>query len=164
MEQRLWQTLNITNEAVHYSDGKAVGLLGIQGLLVGIALAFIKSSESSAVSTPLTATLFAAGTISLAASAAFAVICLTPRLKNGGPVSPMYFGSIAANFKDRKDYAKFISENFATDEAICGEISEQILTNAKIAQSKFKWVSWSAKAFGLGLALWAILIVVILLS
>ena len=153
MEQRLWHTLSQTNEWIRYSDGKAVAMLGIQGVLIGLVVAFVKdfSTGLKVAST----VLFIVGTVCIVAAMVFTFMCLTPRLKNGGKATPIFFGSVAANFKTPKDYSQYLGENFSTEEKISESLAEQIHANSKIASTKFRWVSWSTRLTLLGLALWA---------
>jgi len=99
VDQRLWQIFSTTNEWVRYSDGKAVALLGIQGVLIGLIIAFFKDSFSTADSTLASRIFLFAGIVSIAISMLFTFLCLTPRLKNASKtkVSPIYFGSIATH-------------------------------------------------------------------
>lgn len=163
MDQRLWQILSATNEWVRYSDGKAVALLGIQGVLIGLTVVFLKDLTSDD-STLVSKIFLLAGLVSITLSMLFTFLCLTPRLKSAGKikVSPIYFGSIATHFQDSNAYIKFLKENFNTEDKIADALAEQVYINAGIANTKFRWVSWSTKLLVLGLVFLAVFIVLTL--
>lgn len=159
MNDRLWQIFSSTNEWLRYSDGKAVALLGIQGVLIGLAIAFISSSSSS--EKPVASTIFLIiGFVSLVISMFASFMTLSPRLKGSGKISPIYFGSISVNFKNSDSYTKFLKENFNTDDKVTDALSEQIHTNSKIASIKFKWVSWSMRFLVIGFVFWVVSVVI----
>ena len=156
MDQRLWQVLLQTNEWVRYSDGKAVALLGIQGVLIGLFLLFLRDLNQGAGLTPASTALLSAGIVCILASMVFTFLCLTPRLKSGGKASPIFFWYVAASFKTPKDYSQYLGENFSTEEQISEVLAEQIHANSRIASVKFRWVSWSTRLTLLGLTFWAV--------
>ena len=162
MEQRLWQTFSQTNEWVRYSDGKAVALLGIQGVLIGLAVTFLKDFLTGTSLSVVSMVLFIAGLIFIVTAVICTFLCLTPRLKNSGKISPIFFQSIAANFNKPEDYRQFITENFNTDENASKALAEQVHANSKIATIKFRWVSWSTGLTVLGLIFWAIFLIIML--
>lgn len=159
MDQRLWQILSMINGWVRYSDGKAVALLGIQGILIGLIIAFIKDSYSISSSTLFSSIFLIAGIISIAASMVFTFLCLSPRLKNSNGISPIFFRSIATNFQNSNEYMKYLQENFNSEENISKYLSEQIHANSKIANKKFGVVSWATRLLMLGLAFWVVLFI-----
>lgn len=158
MEQRFWQILSATNEWVRYSDGKAVALLGIQGVLIGLSVTLLKDWFTANDTTLASKILICAGAISIGMSALFTFFCLLPRLKNDNKIkkSPIYFGSIAVHFQNSDAYAKYIKENFESDEDISDALTDQIYINARIANAKFMWLTWSIRLIMIGLAFWTV--------
>ena len=79
--------------------------------------------------------------------------------KNGGKISPIFFQSIATNFKTSEEYRKYLIENFSTDEKASEALAEQVHANSKVAAIKFRWVSWSTGLTVLGLAFWTLFLI-----
>jgi hypothetical protein len=156
LEQRLWQVLSSIQEGIRYSDGKAVALLGIQGLLIGFAIVFVKNSADSVDINDGSKIVAIAGIIFIAVSMIFSFICMSPRLKNALKRSPIYFGSIAKNFADARTYLKYVKTNCETEDSNLEFLAEQIHTNSIIATTKFKTISWSIKFLVLGLLFWVV--------
>ena len=158
MEQRLWQTLSQTNEWVKYSDGKAVALLGIQGVLIGLVVALAKDFSTDVSLAP--AIFFITGTTCIVAAMFFTFLCLIPHLRGSGKTSPIFFKSVAINFKNPEEYSRYLRENFNSDENASEALAEQIYANSKIATIKFKWVALSTSLTLLGLVAWAIYLII----
>ena len=163
MEQRLWITISQTNEWVRYSDGKGVALLGIQGVLIGLALTFLKDFLTGSTLNAVSTVFLIVGIVCVTAAMVFTFLCLVPRLNNRGRKSPIYFGAIAASFKTPEEYGQYLREHFITEEDIIESLSEQIHTNSRIASVKFKRVSWSTRLTLSGLAFWSIFLIIVLL-
>ncbi len=158
MEQRLWQTLSELNEWVRYADGKAVALLGIQGILIGLVVTFIRDILNSA-SNWIATTSFILGSICIGVALICSLICLSPRLKNNR-ISLIYFQSITRNFSTPEHYFQTLKDKFNTEEKASDVLSEQIYTNSRIASMKYYWVSRSTGLTVLGLVIWVIFLIV----
>lgn len=164
MKDQLWQILLSTNSWVKYSDSKATALLGIQGILIGLIVAFV-SNSFSVLSLKLYYSIFLlSGVFSILISALLAFFCLIPRLKNVNRVSPIYFKSIANNFQSASDYSEYLKENFNTEADISEYLSEQIYTNARIATNKFALASWSIRFLVAGLLFLMLFIIFMILE
>ncbi len=159
MEERLWSTITQINEWVRYSDGKGVALLGIQGVLIGLALTFLKdfmTEELHAVSM----VLFILGIVNIIVALFCTFFCLVPRLDNQGSKSLIYFKDIVSTFKTPEAYTKSLETSFSAEKSVNDTLAEQIYTNSSIANAKFKWVSWSIRLTLSGLAFWAIFLLI----
>lgn len=157
--ENLWKIFGNINEWIRYSDTKAVALLGIQGVILGITFG------SHTIFTELTLMqllLAAAGIVSNVLSAFLAFMCLSPRLGHGRLVSPIYFKSIAGEFASAGEYEKFVESSFRNPSDISHHLSVQIFANAQIAQIKFRSVAWSVRFFAFALAMWTIVTLVLL--
>jgi hypothetical protein len=163
LEKRLWQVLSTIQEGIRYSDGKAVALLGIQGVLIGLAVVFVTDTYASFCTTMIFSLFLFVGIIFITISMIFSFMCLSPRLKNAVEISPIYFSSIAKNFKNWGTYITYFKDNFDSEVKITESIAEQIHTNSIIANKKFQMVSWSIKFLVLGLVFWVIFLVSVIL-
>jgi hypothetical protein len=159
MNDRLWTIFSSTNEWLRYSDGKAVALLGIQGILIGLAVAVLPNVFSSDKSVASMVFLIL-GFISIVASVIFTFLTFNPRLKSSGNISPIYFKSISSSFSDSDHYVQFIKEKFTVDSDVTDAIAEQIHTNSRIATAKFKWLSWSMSFLFIGFGLWVVSVII----
>lgn len=160
MDQRLWQILSQTHESISYADRKAVGLLTLQGVLIGLVIAPMKDFVGQTGDlTVVSLAFFIAGIICVMASIIFTFLSFTPRLINNVKISPIFFGSIATSFKTPAEYSKYLGENFNTEEAILESLATEVHTNSRIASIKFKWVSRSTRLTVLGLSAWVIFLI-----
>lgn len=153
MHEDLWKTLTSINEWVRFSEGKAVGLLAAQGVLISVIGQNGLGYEGAHVTLALC--LGSAALILNAISMFYAFLCLNPRLKLRGGVSPLYFGSIAQSFNNSADYQRYFMEKMANSESVSRELCGQIFVNSQIADRKFRNVAHSIRAFVFSILLWA---------
>ncbi|WP_419835986.1 Pycsar system effector family protein [Endozoicomonas atrinae] len=149
-EDRLWKTYSIVNEWIRYSDTKAYTLLAVQGVFIGL---LYKAFDGSIDSSGLTKTLSITGLLLNVISVFFAFTCINPRLNVTGTQSPLYFGAIAS-FASADSYQSHFNNKFVTPESVEKELSRQIYINSKIADRKYKNVTYSMRSFVVSLAPW----------
>ncbi|MFC1934667.1 Pycsar system effector family protein [Chloroflexota bacterium] len=86
----------------------------------------------------------------------FTFLCLSPRLKSAGKISPIYFGSIAREFRNSGEYYEYIQNNFTSEDEVAQSVAEQIHANSVISSKKYALVSWSIRFLMVGLTFWVI--------
>ncbi len=155
----LWHILNLTNDWIKHSDTKAIALIGIQGVIVAFILSMLNGNNAFNAKGDYDGLIIIGGVLFNSLSLFFAFLCLNPKLKLTGGVSPIYFGSIAENFDDSKQYEIHFDDKFTNDEHIKHELCGQIYVNSCIAQRKFKQVAYSVRLFTTSLAFWMILVI-----
>jgi hypothetical protein len=153
MHEDLWKTLAYINEWVRFSEGKAVGLLAAQGVLISVIGQNGLDYEGSHVSWALC--LGSVALILNIISMFYAFMCLNPRLKLRGGVSPLFFGSIAQSFKNSADYQRHFMEKMTDSESVSKELCGQIFVNSQIADRKFRNVAYSIRIFVVSILFWA---------
>ena len=153
----LWRTLQCTNEWLRYSDTKATALLGIQGILLGIFGTHLHSQVEPQSKAEWIVLCVACALNVL--SILFSFLCLNPRLKLKGGLSPFYFGSIAQNFSHSGEYENHVAEALEDDSDLAHELCGQIYVNSCIADRKFRHVTHSLRLFASSLLVWATLVV-----
>ena len=145
MTEDLWKTLSSINEWVRFSEGKAIALLTVQGVLIAVLSQNLLAESQSFDSVVL---IVASAALALnAISMLFAFLCLNPKLKLLGGVSPLFFGSIASSFKGSNEYYEYYRDNMNTDESISKELCGQIFVNSQIANRKYRNVAYSIRLF-----------------
>ena len=149
-EDRLWKTYSTINEWIRYSDTKAYTLLAVQGVFIGL---LYKALDGSIDSSGLTKILAISGLLLNVCSLVFAFFCVNPRQNVTGPVSPVYFGAIA-KFSSAEDYQSHFNSSFVAPESVEKELSRQIYINSKVADQKFKKVTYSMRCFTASLVPW----------
>ena len=157
MHDDLWKTLASINEWVRFSEGKAIALLAAQGLFVSIIAQNGLGQESGTETVSLCLGYLAL--ILNVISMFFAFLCLNPRLKLGGGVSPLYFGSIASSFNNSKEYQSYFKEKMGDSESVLRELSGQIFVNSQIADRKYRNVAYSLRIFIASILTWVLLII-----
>ncbi|USE34579.1 Pycsar system effector family protein [Endozoicomonas sp. SCSIO W0465] len=150
IEDRLWKTYGMVNEWIRYSDTKAYTLLAVQGVFIGL---LYKAFDGSIDTSGLTKALAISGLLLNVISLFFAFICINPRLNVTGTPSPVYFGAIA-NFATADSYQSHFNNSFVTPETVEKELSRQIYINSKIADRKYKNVTYSMRGFVSSLVPW----------
>lgn len=160
----LWEIFKTVNDWIKVSDAKALALIGFQSLFLSFVLsnAFDKSfRESNTIFTLLL--LFLAFALN-AASIFYAFLCVNPRLKLTGGISPIYFGTIAEKFENSNKYRQFFEEQFKEEKNIEHELAGQVYINSTIAWQKFKSVAFSIRWLVASLFFWTLYLLAILLK
>ena len=145
MNENLWKTLTTINEWVRFSEGKAVALLTAQGVLIAVLSQILLTGNQ--IFGTIESLLSGIAIILNTASMFFSFLCLNPRLKLRGGISPLFFGSIASSFKDSIEYYEFYRSKMNTDETISKELCGQIFVNSQIANRKYRHVAYSIRLF-----------------
>jgi len=158
MNENLWKTLGSINEWVRFSEGKAIALLAAQGVLIGVLSQnlllddfSLNAKESITVGLALA---FNGG------SMFFAFLCLNPRIKLKGGISPLFFGSIASSFKASNEYFDYYNEKMSNEESISKELCGQIFVNSQIANRKYRNVAYSIRLFFGSISAWMAFLII----
>ncbi|MFH1097336.1 MAG: Pycsar system effector family protein [Candidatus Desantisbacteria bacterium] len=88
----------------------------------------------------------------------FSFLCLNPKLKVDDDVSPIYFGTIATQFKHSGQYQEYFEKNFGTEEQVTHELCKQVYVNSYVAYKKFQQVIYSLRYFAASLLFWGFLL------
>jgi hypothetical protein len=156
MKDDLWKTLSSINNWVRFSEGKAIALLAAQGVLIGVL-----SKESFGSVEAMTRAQLILITIAMilnSVSMLFAFLCLNPRLRLHGGISPLYFGSISSSFGSSDEYYHYYRQKMSDADSSSKELSGQIFVNSQIAFRKYKYVAYSIRSLFLSIFIWVILI------
>lgn len=154
MIEHLWKTLASVNEWVRFSEGKAIALLAAQGVLIGLLSQDKLLNDQNLTATETVLGIFAV--LFNALSMLYAFLCLNPRLKLKGGVSPIYFSSIATSFQQSEEYRQFYKERMNEDDSIEKEVCGQIFVNSQIAMRKYNNIAYSLRLFFTSALLWVI--------
>lgn len=152
MNEDLWKTLSSVNEWVQFSEGKAVALLAAQGVLIGLLSQGQLGQEQNLETAELT--LGSIAVVLNALSMFYAFLCLNPRLKSSGGVSPLYFGSISSSFNSSNEYHDYYKDKMSDGASISKELCGQIFINSQIASKKYGNVAYSIRAFIASVFFW----------
>lgn len=145
--EKYWNILQNNNEWQRFSETKASIILTAYGIIISVIYSnseTILPSLTQSKTVLIIAILFA---ILSLVSIIFSFRCLNPNLKNENPTSVIYFGHIAKNNKDFKEYYSNSKPIIENDESFLEQISEQIFVNSEIAWKKFRRATWSFRAF-----------------
>jgi hypothetical protein len=149
-----WKLLQSVNDWIKVSDTKAIAILGTQSIFFAFIISgtISKDFHAQITSFPL---ILAAIAISLNfISVLFAFLSINPSLKLKGGISPLYFGSIANNFNNSKEYSDFCRNRIDDDSQVLSELEAQIYINSEIAWEKFCNVTRSIRLLTISLFVW----------
>jgi len=142
---KLWQIYKLVNESIRFGDTKAVAVLGIDGIIVGLIITNLSTIKGIILGNFWLLLLTIISTLSLLLSVYFALKCLNPTLKVGEPSSLIYFAHIAQKFESYEDYHQDVNKILADDNESTKEITNQVWVNSKVSWKKFKALAWSIR-------------------
>lgn len=141
-----WKQLSMVNDWIRHSDAKAAATLAASGVMATVTFNLISRLDSRSCCTEA-AVVVSVGL--LIASVLFCGLTLAPRTrdKNGrsGPPSPIYFGSVAANFT-RDSYRGELRTLAADPARLVDTLADQVHVNSGIATKKALWAGWAIRS------------------
>jgi hypothetical protein len=157
-----WTILHSVNDWIKVSDAKALGLIGAQGVFLAFAFSALISKEFAGQTNCLVSLTLSIGLTSNFLSLLFAFLSINPRLKLRGGISPLYFGSIAENLDNSREYSQMYKERLNSESDMGVELDGQIFVNSRIAWRKFKNVTWSVRFMFISLIIWILYMITML--
>jgi hypothetical protein len=149
--ERSWRIFENINGWIRFSDAKALALLTVNGVLVGL-LTLLDTDATVWTSVAAVATLTLA-----AISIFYAAACLNPTLKIGQSDSIIFYGHIAKRLHPgaTSDEAERVRKEFDADfcrtvtepEELVGEVADQVWANSRIAWKKYRLITQSGRWF-----------------
>lgn len=133
-----WRMLGLVVEWIKHAEAKAAGLLASAGIIAGVLYNLVSGRHHPGVA--LTGCAIACAVFTLL-TAVCAVIALRPRLHVCGalPQSLLYFGQIAGSNQGRTRYVAAFRALAHDQDAMLGEIADQIWATAGVAWQKYRW-------------------------
>lgn len=140
-----WNILSNINEWIKFSDQKSVFVITTYSVIITII--YSNSTDIYDAIRESNILIFASIICALisAVSIYFSFRCLSPNLKNTNKSSIYFFGHIA-NHNNYLDYYNYSKNILKSPSEIEESLAEQIYTNSKIANKKFKFVTYSIRA------------------
>jgi hypothetical protein len=147
-----WAALGHVNEWIRFADTKAAGTLAGAAFAGGALINYFSDTEPGGHALLVNALGWAVGASTLA-SAIFCLLCLVPRTELGA--RHLYFRRIA-EFPSAKRYQGEL-RGLLTRDGLFGELSEELWARARVADKKYRFVTWGLSCFAATLVLGAVL-------
>lgn len=146
-----WGTIGYLTSLIKSSELKAGLILSFYGILLNL---IYQGSEN--VSDKLDGDTFLYVLISLwilctSASIFFCMRCFIPRIEGKFNKNMFFFKDIITKFGDVKEFSKTFLEMSKNEEALFGQLGEQIFIISKISDWKFSNVKRAISLLGIGL-------------
>lgn len=152
MEQH-WHILHLNHQMIRYSEVKAGMVITLFSILVTLSFKGENLMEEEISNSVILQILLSAAAITVSISFYYAVRAFYPRFFDKNPKSVIYYGDVATEFKNYKEYQKELLGCANNIQAMSTQVAEQIHTLSNIAKVKFRNVSQSVKFFVISLAI-----------
>lgn len=146
-----WKALLLVNDWIKVADAKAVATLAGGGVLGGLLVRGFPHPDEWHHA-PWRAGLVLASFALVSASALLAMSVVLPRLRNPGRTSPLYFGDIAARYRDVSTFKASFLPVLDREAQLRELLAEQLWSSSRIAWRKHRTVSVSVWLLGAALA------------
>ena len=144
LSDELWNIYNIQKDWISISDAKAVAIIGIYGVIGTILIPDFLSwinSDGFNIYTFIGLTVLLIIPFS---SLVLSFLTIIPRLKSDRNNSIIYYQKIAKNFTNPESYYEAASLAISSDNnSYEKEISSQIWNLSKIAELKYRYISFA---------------------
>lgn len=154
-KEELWKIYERNCDWIKFSDTKAGILLTIYGIIITII--YSNSSDLYLVLNQSKILVFTSTVVGITSiiSVSFSFLCINPRLKNTNIKSNIFFGTITKNHLNLKSFKESLKKHKLKE-----DLQEQVYTTSKIADKKFKNITWSIRFFVLSLFILIINIII----
>ena len=147
-----WAALGHVNEWIRFADTKAAGTLAGAAFAGGALINYFSGTERGGNARVVDLSGWAVGVCTLA-SAIFCLLCLLPRTEHGA--RHLYFRCIA-KFPSAEAYQAELRVLLSRD-GLFAEISEELWARARVADTKYRFVTLGLSCFAATLVLGAVL-------
>lgn len=149
----LWKTYDNILTLIRFSDTKASTVLATDGILTGLLFSNFTSNRSVSMIGQPYGVFLSITLISLAVSAVFSAISLSPSSKSSGRDSLIYFNDVMHEYKNSNDFRNAIKESLSNLDGLSDQLANQIWVVSKIARRKSLLVKISIPALVAGIIL-----------
>lgn len=142
-----WKTLQQNTDIIKVADAKAGAVLAADGVLGGVLMKVLPSSDGWAGKWLYVGLLLCGlGLVSLSAISAIGVF--TPRLNTDHSRSLLYFANIARWYPTPESFASAYGELLEDGEQLQLSLTRQVWATSRIARRKFRAVAPALWTFG----------------
>jgi len=135
--ESLWNTYEMINKWIRFSDTKATAILAVNGVIAGFYFSNVDILKEILLRSPLALTPLFVALGFIIISTWFSVSCIRPRLKIDVKPSLIFFSDVSNNYSTAENYEKDMKAMLANKEEIGTQLSRQVWANSKIAQCKY---------------------------
>lgn len=154
-----WAALGHVNEWIRFADTKAAGTLVGAAFAGGALINYFSDTERGGRALLVDALGWAVGASTLA-TAFFCLYCLVPRTDLGA--RHLYFRRIA-EFPCAESFQGEL-RGLMSEGGLFGELSEELWARSRVADEKYRFVTWGLRCFAATLVLGAVLGISVVIS
>lgn len=146
-----WGTIGYLTSLIKASELKAGLILSFYGILLNFIYQGTTTFSDQLNNNTLLYILIGAWAICTIVSIFFCVRCFIPRIEGKFSKNMFFFKDIISKFGDVKEFSKTFLTMSKDEDALFGQLGEQIFVISKIADWKFKNVQRAIRLLAIGL-------------
>ncbi|MFT5848642.1 MAG: hypothetical protein ACJARX_001753 [Psychroserpens sp.] len=146
-----WGTISYLTSLIKASELKAGLILSFYGILLNLIYQGTKNFSNQLNNDILLYLLIGSWVICTVASIFFCVRCFIPRIEGKFSKNMFFFKDIISKFGDIKEFSKTFLTMSKDEDALFGQLGEQIFIISKISDWKFRNVKRAISLLAIGL-------------
>lgn len=148
---RAWSVLLLVNDWIKHAETKLSILLAFQAALAAGLIATVLRGQPNGLGTLFTGGL-AAAAIAISVGMALAGLIGRVKRRDGAATSVLYFGDIAAKYKEQPaPFRERLEAVLSDDDQLLAQTADQVHANAEIALRKYTWLNRATRVGGIAL-------------